>query len=429
MFLSSIFCAFSASCATGTTAWTSLQDLDFDSSAAGIQNVLRSLNSSARLGSTVALSENYVAAAAAGYTASTGNIYLYSLSANSLLDVHNFDFVINNQLTGASEFGTAIATYRNTTPNPDQIKIAIGAPGANQGRGTVFLLEDADDSDILVAPKWTDLGADLVGHSDVTNGLAACTDAACTDGSRFGTAVAIDSHFVLIGAPGESSNRGNAYLYRHTGEGDDFDFNCLSAGASGPVNRSWCNIASVDTNTDRTDGIQNPIQSLNAGARLGTSVALATNLFNNPPPTSVRSIAVLGAPEATASGVTPGKTFLRSFDTTLRYSSNCAASGTGTTAWCDMSRTFRYPSGNISDGARFGAAVATSGQYLVIGAPNASSNPGDAFLYRVDGSTAFLGCDISPGTSGAHAPWCRVSVATDAPTLASGDRFGAAGRA
>ena len=90
-----------------------------------------------------------------------------------------------------------------------------------------------------------------------------------------------------------------------------------------------------------------------------------------------------------------GDAFLYRLDGSDAFTSNCATTGTLTSPWCTLSQSTDQPITSLAGNSFFGTSVALNDTYALIGAERASSNRGEAFLYRLDGTNAFnSSCEI-----------------------------------
>ena len=235
--------------------------------------------------------------------------------------------------------------------------------------------------------------------------------------STFGSAVALNDSYALIGATGVSSGRGDAYLYSlRTGSWTDLAtttgqpitalLGSSSFGAGVALNGSYALIGANGVSGTRGDAYLYNIGSgawtdlaattgqlvtgLAAGSGFGGAVALNS------------SYALIGANGVGPSGVSTyrGSAFLYNL-----------ISG----AWTDLSTTSGQPITALAGSSDFGAAVALSGSYALIGAGGVSSNRGDAYLYNLtSGAWTDLASTSSPPTASLTAgAWFGQSVAVN----------------
>lgn len=215
--------------------------------------------------------------------------------------------------TASDLFGSAIAFVNDL--------VAIGAPGDDDGASDAGGIH-------LMAADGGGLERTLVSPAPTANG-------------RFGAAVASLDGNVLAGAPGDDANKGAAYLMHRDSGALLFTFH-----ADAPQ----------------------------LGAAFGASVA------------ALGDDALVGAPEDDLFGANAGAATWVA-DTTAPPVTDAPASG-----------------GALASGGQFGAAIASAGGNLVIGAPSAGSGA----AYLVDGASG------------------NVLVTFAQPDADAGDKFGAA---
>ncbi|HVF35967.1 MAG TPA: hypothetical protein VND91_11650, partial [Candidatus Saccharimonadia bacterium] len=249
---------------------------------------------------------------------------------------------------GAPEGGNgAVMVYRRPASNwetPQSLApVAITAPPA-QGNvassGFGASVAFTPDNTLVIGANKSDVGGTIGAGSahifSTTPGNVVQIGATMAPGAPqanggFGSSVAAVSSFVAVGAPGEGGEAGAVYAFQTTGAGAGAGQR--STRASGALGDKW-----------------------------GSAVAAAGN------------IVVVGAPDAdTAAGTDSGL-------------ATVLVRGAGTQL---TERTTLVPeSGTAPQGA--GAAVATNGNVVVIGAPlatvNAQPNRGRAFLYELGAS-------------------------------------------
>ena len=161
-----------------TGAWTDL------ATTAG--QPVTGLGSNSRFGASVALNSTQALIGAHGVSSNRGNAYLYNLSTGAWTDLATTAGQPVTGLGSISRFGSSVAL--NST------HALIGAYGVSSDRGNAYLYN-------LSTGAWTDL-ATTTGQP--VTGLGSI--------SEFGWSVALNSTYALIGAPGVSGARGNAYL-------------------------------------------------------------------------------------------------------------------------------------------------------------------------------------------------------------------------
>lgn len=237
-------------------------------------------------------------------------------------------------------------------------------------------------------------------------------------GARAGGAVAIDADILVVGAPFDATgSSGRAYVYRY---------------ASG----TWI-----------LDGGGTLAPNTAASARCGSAVAISGTRI------------IIGCPGENGSGNktevgavymfrydTPTSTWMadgafKGLNTTDTLGAAVAISGTtavagaanednGTTAdaggvhvlvrgastWSQQGTTLR---GDLTAGSRFGTAVAISGDYAIVGAPDVSSGFAYAF-HRVTTTWSMDGPKLAPTLAGADAPGFGTAVAIDGTHIVIG---------
>jgi filamentous hemagglutinin family protein len=287
----------------GSGAWTDL--------AATSGQPVTSLAASSFVGSSVALNSSYALIGAWGVSSRRGNAYLYNLRSEAWTDLATTSGQPVTALASSSQFGYSTALNSSHA--------LIGAFGAASSRGDAYLYN-------LGTGAWTDLAA--TSGQPVTGLLG---------GDYFGTAVALNSNYALIGALGTPSGRGNAYLYN------------LSGG--------W---------TDLGVGSSQPITGLAGGSQFGTSVTLNGNY------------ALVGA-----AGVSS-------------YRGDAYLYNLGTGAWTDLATTAGQPVSGLAGNSNFGYSVALNSNYALVGAYGAASGRGNAYLYNL-GSGAWTDMATTSG--------------------------------
>ena len=464
--------AFTSTCQTTgtlTSPWCALSSTDTDSTTSGAQNPITNLNSNSRFGTSVALNATYALIGAPGVSSNRGDAYLYRLNgidgfssqchttlnltspwcrlqntpsdlidpsssleigrsvainsttlllggiSNTLLSYgyssserpwEDITMQVRTQANSISMIPTRTEGFGTSVALNDTYAL-IGAPGISSNRGNAYLFN-------LLTETWLDLSTT---DTDSTTSGAQNPITNLNSNSRFGTSVALNDTYALIGAPGVSSNRGSAYLYRLDGA-NSFTSNCSVTGSSSsPLTSSWCALSLTDTDST-TSGAQNPIINLNSNSRFGTSVALND------------TYALIGAPGVSSDR---GGSYLYRLDGTNSFTSNCSVTGSSssplTSSWCALSLTdtdsttsgAQNPIINLNSNSRFGTSVALNDTYALIGAPGVSDNRGDAFLYRLDGTNSFTSnCSVTGSSSSPlTSSWCALSL-TDTDSTTSG---------
>ena len=337
------------------------------------------------LGSVVATTDTHVLIGNEGFNDSRGNAYLYNIATETWADLSTTPGTPITSLATFDNFGTSVAL--------NDTYALIGATGVSSNRGDAFLYR-LDGSDAFTSTCAT--------TGTLTSAWCILSDTpdepitSLAGGSFFGTSVALNDTYALIGANGTSSNRGDAYLYRLDGS-DAFTSTCATTGT---LTSPWCTLSG---STDE------PITSLAGSSFFGTSVALND------------TYALIGA-NGTSSN--RGDAYLYRLDGSDAFTSTCATTGTLTSPWCTLSDTPDQPITSLAGSTRFGFSVALNNTYALIGANGTSSNRGDAYLYRLDGSDAFTSTCVTTGTP--TSSWCTLSDTPDQPitSLAGGSNFG-----
>ena len=343
---------------------------------------ITSLTDDSFFGSSVALNDTYALISATGVSSERGEAYLYRLDGSDVFTstcattgTLNSPWCTLSQstdqpitsLAGGSLFGFSVAL--------NDTYALIGANGISTNRGEAYLyrLDGTDAFTSTCATTGTPTSAWCT--------LSESTDqpiTSLTDESFFGTSVALNDTYALIGAIGASLGRGDAYLYRLDGS-DAFTSTCATTGT---LTSAWCTLSQSS---------DQPITSL-AGdfPSFGSSVALND------------TYALIGASEAS----TTGDAFLYRLDGSDAFTSTCTTTGTLTSPWCTLSQSSDEPITSLAGGSRFGASVALNDTYALIGASQAISFRGEAYLYRLDGTNAFnSSCQIAGSVT---TPWCTI---------------------
>ena len=281
----------------------------------------------------------------------------------------------------AANPGTTITGLGDVVATTDT-HVLIGNENFNSSRGNAYLYNIATET-------WTDLST--------TPGTPT---ASLANNSNFGRSVALNDTYALIGANGISTDRGDAYLYRLDGS-DAFTSTCATTGTT---TSPWCTLSG---STDE------PITSLAVNSSFGFSVALND------------TYALIGAAGVSSSR---GDAYLYRLDGSDAFTSTCATTGTTTSPWCTLSESTDAPTASLANNSNFGRSVALNDTYALIGANGISTNRGDAYLYRLDGSDAFTSTCATTGTptSPLTSPWCTLSDTPDTPitSLADNSNFG-----
>ena len=346
------------------------------------------------IGDTVATTDTHVLIGNESFNNSRGNAYLYNIATETWTDLSTTPGTPITSLAASDSFGFSVAL------NDTYALIGANAVSTFRGEAYLYRLDGSNAFTSTCATTGTPTSAWCT--------LSESTDEPITSlagGSRFGSSVALNDTYALIGADGASSTRGEAYLYRLDGS-DAFTSTCATTIT---LTSPWCTLSG---STDE------PITSLAGGSRFGISVALND------------TYALIGAQGILSNR---GEAYLYRLDGTDAFTSTCATTGTPTSPltspWCTLSQSTDEPITPLASNSFFGISVALNDTYALIGADGSSADRGEAYLYRFDGSDAFTSTCATTGTptSPLTSPWCTLSQSTDQPItpLAGGSRFGA----
>ena len=342
------------------------------------------------IGDRVATTDTHVLIGNINFNSSRGNAYLYNIATQTWTDLSTTPGTPITSLASFSRFGISVAL--------NDTYALIGASGASTNRGDAYLYHlDGTNA-------FTSTCATTGTPTSPWCTLSESTDQPITSlvgSANIGVSVALNDTYALIGAPGASTNRGDAYLYRLDGS-DAFTSTCTTTGT---LTSPWCTLSQ---STDQ------PITSLDFGSGFGDSVALND------------TYALIGA-----SGVSSGRgeAYLYRLDGSDAFTSNCTTTGTLTSPWCTLSQSVDQPITSVAGTfPNLGNSVALNNTYALIGARGVSENRGDAYLYRLDGSDAFTSTCATTGTptSPLTSPWCTLSLTPDEPitSIANNSFFG-----
>ena len=334
------------------------------------------------IGSAVATTDTHVLIGNRFFNGNRGNAYLYNIATETWADLSTTPGTPITFLAVNSNFGTSVAL--------NDTYALIGANGVSSFRGNAYLYR-LDGSDAFTS-NCTTTGTSTSPLTSPWCTLSATPDEPITslaDSSNFGSSVALNDTYALIGADGISLFRGDVYLYRLDGS-DAFTSTCATTGTpTSPLTSPWCTLS---------QSVDEPITSLAVSSNFGESVALND------------TYALIGANQVSRSR---GEAYLYRLDGTNAFTSNCATTGTLTSPWCTLSQSTDEPITSLPGSSAFGTSVALNDTYALIGANGVSSSRGDAYLYRLDGSDAFNSTCTTTGTL--TSPWCTLSQSTDQP--------------
>ena len=343
---------------------------------------ITSFPASSFFGVSVALNDTYALIGATGISSSRGNAYLYRLDGSNT-------FTSNCATTGAPI--SAWCTLSQSTDQPitslagnsffglsvalNDTYALISAQGVSSFRGNAYLYR-LDGSDAFTSTCAT--------TGTLTSPWCTLSDTpdqpiiSLANNSDFGSSIALNDTYALIGAEGVSFNIGDAYLYRLDGS-NAFTSTCATTGT---LTSPWCTLSE---STDQ------PITSLAFASLFGISVALND------------TYALISAQGVLSDR---GDAYLYRLDGSDAFTSTCATTGTLTSPWCTLSESTDQPITSLAGDSVFGRSVALNDTYALIGASQVSSDRGEAFLYRLDGTNAFnSSCQI---VDSATTPWCAI---------------------
>ena len=297
-----------------------------------------SLAAEDQFGAAVAVSEQVIAVGAHGAERGAGAVYLYRR-----VDGQWTPFPGQPQRgPRASRFGFDVALDREGT------RLLVGAPGAD-GCGGIFLF-DIEAGEGRVTPRTP----------------PELPPEACRPGDDLGSAVAINSTVLVVGARGADRRAGRLYVYEG---GESFQ---------------------------RVDVLPQP----GAGSELGQSLAVNGRWL------------VAGAPAPYVSTRSAG----------AAYVVDLAGAGPRSAK--------PLPVPPLDAGAAFGYAVATAGELVAVGAPlSGPSDAGAVFRYRYDAVTELWNLEGNPVAAGAAGDQLGVAVAFGGGRLVAGARYAGAARA
>ena len=397
--------AFSNTCAiggVGSSRWCNLANTP--------SSVVSSLPMNSSFGTSLSLNDNYLLIGARnGGERNTigsqfkGTAYLYNINTREWIDLTlsaNSPFAASPD---SSQIGWSVALGSDYAiigaPNYQVAIPTSTEPGRTTEIGTVFSFALCTIDMSLVCPSGVNQSNPFINYvtQDRDASLAGIQNTIIDleQGSRFGSAVAVNQQYIVAGAPFEAAGRGNVYLFRLR---------------EAPVNQQWINLYTRST----------PVSSAsdNVDPQFGFSVAVSSSTAGTP-------YVLIGAP-----GVSGNRGTAYLYDTST------------TNSWLDLYaeisptnpiRQSLYSCSNplmcANEGSRFGASVGINGTYAIIGAPRANTGPmqniasGDVFVYDLSGTPSFSANCMIVGVNGSS-PWCAVSTTAGFPVLSNGDEFG-----
>ncbi|MDI9348017.1 MAG: filamentous hemagglutinin N-terminal domain-containing protein, partial [Methylacidiphilales bacterium] len=316
------------------TPWCTLSMTDTDSTTAGNQNPITSFTYPYGFGSSVALNDTY---ALIGF-----NYYSSILGGNGEIEI---GAAFLYKLNGTNTFNTSCQT-----------SAVAGATGFNS--------------------PWCAL---YDTPANPSNSL--------TEDSEFGNTVALNATYALLSAEGSINSKGNAFFYKLDGTACNI-FNS--------TNRyPWCGVVE-DINTLPTN--INQITTNNAAKY---TLALSED----------SSYLLIGI-----------SNYYDRVATALLYNLQ-------SNTWLDLSSIANQPFSALALNSNVRISVALNSSYALIGAVGVATDRGNAYLYRLDGTSVFNStCQTSAvaGASGFNTPWCALSSSASQPitTLAANSFFG-----
>jgi len=355
-----------------TGAWTNL--------AATVGQPVTGLASTSAIGNSVALNGTYALMGTVNLSSNRGDAFLYNLSTGSWIDLATTSSQPITALSSNSYFGTSVALNSGYA--------LIGATGLSANRGNAYLYN-------IATGGWTDLSTTM--DQPIT---------ALESDSKFGTSVALNGSYALIGAYGASSYQGDAFLYdlslgawttlsSTTGELVTLMNPYAYFGYSVALNNSYALIGAIGVSSNQGSAF---LYNLSSGA--WTDLAATSSQ----PITALSSNSYFGSSVALNSSYS-----LISAQGASTYQGNAYLYNLTTGIWTDLSTTADEPITALSQNSFFGSSVALNGAYALIGADGVSSYKGTAYLY-----------DLSTGA------WTNLAETTGQPitALASNAFFG-----
>ncbi|MDI9347984.1 MAG: filamentous hemagglutinin N-terminal domain-containing protein, partial [Methylacidiphilales bacterium] len=387
-------CETSASGASGSTPWCSL---------ASLQNTPNSFTQRSSFGQSVALNSNYALIGSIGELGG-GNAYLYKLDGTSTFN--STCQILASGASGSTPWCSLASTQNTPTSFYARYYIVysvalnsdyalIGSYNESGSKGNAYLYKLDGTSTFNSTCQTSASGAS--GINTPWCSLASTqnqnTPSSFTSRLYFGRSVALNNTFALIGSYGESGGKGNAYLYKLDGSNHISSTNCGNTIFPSP----WCSLASL----------QNTPSSFTSRLYFGYSVALNSTYA------LIGSYGELGG----------GNAYLYKLDGTSTFNSACqtsASGASGSTPWCSLASLQNTPS-SFTSRLYFGESVALNSTYALIGSRGESGGKGNAYLYKLDGTSTFNStCQTSAsGASGINTPWCSLASTQNQNTPSS----------
>jgi hypothetical protein len=143
-------------------------------------------------GTSVSINSSFVVVGAPGENGDRGAVYIFPIGSDGV-SLKWKKLVVSGASSG-DEFGTSVSITSESGTN----RVAVGAPGESSDAGAVYLFG-------WTGSEWTP----LVG----TTGKINTTGITVSSGDSFGHSVSISGGYLLIGAFGFNSGRGIAYMF------------------------------------------------------------------------------------------------------------------------------------------------------------------------------------------------------------------------
>ncbi|MEP0068947.1 filamentous hemagglutinin N-terminal domain-containing protein [Pyruvatibacter sp.] len=334
----------------------------------------------------------------------SGKVYLYNLSDGSAVQPYQIAEIgagysggknrSTGRLEAGDEYGSAVAM--------DQTRLAIGAPGDDGA------LEDQADAGAVYLYTFSDLQfSDLSFRSILGSGYSGGSNVNVANlqaGDRYGSSVAFDKEFLVVGAPGDdgasdaTTNSGAVYTYRTDSTFTSFNNRgVLGAGYSAG---SGFGVFSRSVNLDQGDQFGSAVAAVTGEDEYEFWVGAPQDdgRFN----ANVNSGSVYAFKRGRSSANAPGQRYI------IGHNRRELLKG-------DF---FLGTNVALDNGDQFGSALSVQGRYLAVGAVgddglnNQFSGAGAAYLFDRSSLTPTQEVKIGRGHE------------VNLPTLAAQDGFG-----
>ena len=238
------------------------------------------------------------------------------------------------------------------------------------------------------------------------NGTWTETKLTASDGANndyFGDSVSMSGDYAIVGASGDDSARGSAYIFERQNNGNWIQTNKLTAsdaansdafGLSVSISGDYAIIGSRDNNK----GSAYIFQRQNNGTWTETKLTASDGGGNDQFGDSVSisgDYAIMGAPQDTDAGINTGSAYI------FQRQGN---------SWIQTNKLL------ASDRAtqdRFGDSVSISGDYAIVGAFGDDSARGSAYLFQRQNNGNWIQTDKLTASDGANNDRFGISVAID----------------